>query len=418
MKEIYVKFISTQLQLQSWQVENCVQLLEDSCTIPFISRYRKERTGAMNDAEVAATKHYADIFSEMEKRKATILESIDEQGKLTDELRLRIENCVKSSELEDLYLPYRPKRKTRATVAAAKGLEPLADILWNGRSRSPEADARRFLNKEVPSVEDALAGARDIVAERLADSATVREGLRGIFRTRRIVSKATKAASDNPEASKYRSYFNFNQPLSKAPSHTVLALMRAQNEGFVRLSLDADATKCGNKIYYDYCQEKGYPGPAAAEQMHLAVDDAYTRLLEPSITTEILREAKERADVESVRIFGENLRQLLLAPPVGQKRVLAIDPGFRTGCKVVCLDEHGSLLCHDVIYPHPPVSKKIQAITLIAELVENYSIEVIAIGSGTAGRETEEFVRRVGLPDSIRIFSVTIITSSILIVQS
>ena len=407
MKDIYVRHIASLLQVKDWQVENCAELFAEGCTIPFISRYRKERTGGLSDVEVAEIKHWTEVFTEMEKRKTSILSTIEEQGKLTPELREQIENCVSSSILEDLYLPFRPKRKTRATVAIAKGLEPLADLLWNGKSRNPATDAAPFVKGEVASVDDALAGARDIIAERLSETAVVRENLRGIFRTRRVQSKATKAAQADPAAAKYRTYFNFSNPVSKIPSYSLLALLRAENEGFLKLSIDADAEKCGNKMYYDYCQEKGYPSRECGVEIRAAVDDAYKRLLEPSITNEVLKEAKLKADVDSIRVFGENLRQLLLAAPVGQKRTLAIDPGFRTGCKVVCLDEHGNLLHHTVIFPHPPVAKKVQAITTVADLVEQYGIEVIAIGNGTAGRETEEFIRKVGLPDSVRIFSVS-----------
>ncbi len=404
MKEIYTKHIAALLKIQTWQVENCAELFADGCTIPFISRYRKERTGGLNDIDVAEIKHWTEVFAEMEKRKTSILGTIEEQGKLTPELKAQIEKCVNASELEDLYLPYRPKRKTRATVAVAKGLEPLADLLWNNKSRNPQADAAKYVKGEVTSVEDALQGARDIMAERISETAHNRETLRGIYRTRRVCSKVTKAGESTPEAAKYRSYFNFSQPIAKIPSHNLLAMLRAQDEGFLRVEIDADGEKCGNKLYYDYCQEHGYPSHS---QVREAVNDAWKRLLDPSITGEVLREAKEKADVESIQVFGENLRQLLLAAPVGQKRVMAIDPGFRTGCKVVCLDEHGTLLHHDVIFPHPPVAKKIQAITTVADLVEKYDIEVIAIGNGTAGRETEDFVRKVGLPEKVRIFSVS-----------
>ena len=407
MKEIYIKHIAGLLQVQAWQVENCAELFAEGCTIPFISRYRKERTGGLNDIDVAEIKHWTEVFAEMEKRKTSILATIEQQGKLTPDLRKKIEHCVNSSELEDLYLPYRPKRKTRATVAVAKGLEPLADMLWEGKSRDPQADAVPFVKGEVSSAEDALAGARDIIAERLSETAVIRENLRGIFRTRRVQSKATKLAQSDPAASKYRSYFRFSNPLSKIPSYNLLALLRAENEGYLNVSIDADPEKCGNKIYYDFCQEQGYPARESGLQIRSAVDDAYKRLLEPSITNEVLKEAKQKADADSIRVFGENLRQLLLAPPVGQKRTMAIDPGFRTGCKVVCLDEQGNLLHHTVIFPHPPAPKKIEAITTVADLVEKYRIEVIAIGNGTAGRETEEFIRKVGLDERIRIFSVS-----------
>ncbi|MBQ1912311.1 MAG: RNA-binding transcriptional accessory protein [Bacteroidales bacterium] len=407
MKDLYIKYIAEMLHIRPWQVENCCQLLEDGCTIPFISRYRKERTGGLTDVEVAEVRHWQEVFAEMEKRKATILGTIEEQGKLTDALRAQIENCLKTSELEDLYLPYRPKRKTRATMAVALGLEPLADLIWNGKSRDPEKDAQRFVKGEVQDVEQALQGARDILAERISETASVRETLRGMYRARRVESKVTKAGETSPDAAKYRSYFSYSQPLSKIPAHNLLAMLRAANEGFVRVSIDADGEKCGNKLYYDYCQAHGYPSREAGLQLRAAVDDAWKRLLDPSITGEVLREAKEKADVESIQVFGENLRQLLLAPPVGAKRVMAIDPGFRTGCKLVCLDAQGNLLHHTVIFPHPPAAKKMEAIMTVADLAEKYGIEVIAIGSGTAGRETEDFIRRVGLPEEIRIFSVS-----------
>ena len=407
MKAIYVKHIASLLQVKDWQVENCAELFAEGCTIPFISRYRKERTGGLTDIDVAEIKHWTEVFADMEKRKVTILGTIEEQGKLTETLRRQIEGCVSSSTLEDLYLPFRPKRKTRATMAAAKGLTPLADLLWSGRCKDPQKAALPFVKGEVSSVDDALGGARDIIAERLSETAAVRENLRSIYRTRRIQSKAAKTAKDNPEAAKYRTYFNYSQPLAKIPSYSLLALLRAEKEGILNLSLDADGEKCGNKIYYDYCQAAGYPERECGMEIRAAVDDAWKRLLDPSITGEVLKEAKQKADVDSIRVFGENLRQLLMAPPVGQKRVMAIDPGFRTGCKLVCLDEQGHLLHHDVIFPHPPAPKKIQAITTVADLVEKYRIQVIAIGSGTAGRETEDFIRKVGLDESIRIFLVS-----------
>ena len=407
MKELYIKHIAQLLGIQPWQVENCAELLADGCTVPFISRYRKERTGGLSDIEVAQVRHWADVFAEMEKRKASILGTIQEQEKLTPELRKRIEGCVNASELEDLYLPYRPKRKTRATEAVRKGLQPLAELLWKGKSARPEADAKAFVKGEVASVEEALQGARDILAEKISETAANRETLRQIYRTRRVCSKVTRAGESTPEGAKYRSYFNFSQPIGKIPSHNLLAMLRAQDEGFVKVTVDADGEKCGNKLYYDYCQAQGYPSRECGVQVRSAVDDAWKRLLDPSITGEVLREAKEKADVESIQVFGENLRQLLLAPPVGQKRVMAIDPGFRTGCKVVCLDAGGKLLAHDVIFPHPPAAKKVEAIMKVADLAEKYQIEVIAIGSGTAGRETEDFIRKVGLPEDIRIFSVS-----------
>ncbi len=407
MKTLYIHEIARKLGVKDWQVENCVSLFEEGATIPFISRYRKEKTGGLDDAAVAEVKHWNEVFSEMEKRKAGILSTIEEQGKLTDELKSMIENCLVSSELEDLYLPYRPKRRTRATVAKEKGLEPLADKMWNLQVSDPESEARKYVGEKVADVQEALSGARDIIAERFSESAKVRETLRQIFRTRRVESKTTKAASTNPEASKYRAYFNFSMPLQRIPSHNLLAILRAEKEGFLTVGLDADPEKCGNKIYYDFCQERKYPGPKLAEQIREAVDDSFKRLLEPSISNEVLKEAKEKADIESIAVFGENLTQLLLSPPVGQKRTMAIDPGFRNGCKIACLDEHGNLLYHTIIYPHPPQSEKVKSIMAVSEMIERYGIEVIAIGNGTASRETEDFVKKVGIPENVKVYTVS-----------
>lgn len=406
MKNIYIKAIAERLQIKEWQVENCVGLFEEGATIPFISRYRKERTGGLDDVAVAEVRHWADVFAEMEKRKETVLEAIGQAGALTDELRRRIENCVEGRELEDIYLPYKPKRRTRATVAREAGLEPLADKMYNVALTDPAAEAQKYVGDKVASVDEALAGARDIIAERLSETASVRETLRQIFRTRRIVTKATKKAV-GPEAMKYRAYFDCSESLERMAPHRLLAILRAEEEGFISVRIDVDPEKCGKKIYYDFCQERRYPASALAEQIHLAFDDSFKRLLEPSISNEVMKEFKEKADIESVRIFGENLRQLLLAPPVGQKRVLAIDPGFRTGCKVVCLDEQGGLLHNEAIFPHPPVSEKVKAIQAVSGMVDRYGIEVIAIGNGTASRETEDFIKRVPLPDGVRVFTVS-----------
>ncbi|MBE6236808.1 MAG: RNA-binding transcriptional accessory protein [Bacteroidales bacterium] len=406
MKQIYIESIAKRLQIKTWQVENCVSLFEDGSTIPFISRYRKERTGGLDEVAVAEVRHWSDVFSEMEKRKATVLETITQAGALTDQLRERIEMCVESRELEDIYLPFKPKRRTRATMAKEAGLEPLADRMYDVAVTDPASEARKYIGAKVKTVEDALAGARDIIAERLSETATVRDTLRQIFKTRRIVTKATKKAVGQ-DAMKYRSYFDYSESLERIAPHRLLAILRAEEEGFISLKIDADPEKCGKKLYYDFCQERRYPAAPLAEQIHLAFDDAFKRLLEPSISNEVIRDAKEKADIESVRIFGDNLRQLLLAPPVGQKKVLAIDPGFRTGCKVVCLDAQGNLLHNEAIFPHPPVNEKVKAIQAVSAMVEKYDIEVIAIGNGTASRETEEFIKRVPLPDGVRVFTVS-----------
>ena len=406
IKNIYIKAIAQMLDVKDWQVENCAGLFEEGATIPFVSRYRKERTGGLDEVAVAEIRHWVDVFAEMEKRKTTILETISQAGALTDELRKQIENTVDSRELEDLYLPYKPKRRTRATAAKEAGLEPLADKMYSVSLVDPAVEARKYLNDKVASVEDALAGARDIIAERLSETASVRETLRQIFRTRRIVTKATKKAT-GPEAMKYRSYFDYSESIERIAPHRLLAILRAEEEGFLNVKIDADPERCGKKIYYDFCQERRYPAQPLAEHMHAAFEDSFKRLLEPSISNEVIKEAKEKADIESIRIFGENLRQLLLAPPVGQKRVLAIDPGFRTGCKVVCLDEQGNLLHNEAIFPHPPVSEKIKSIQAVSAMVQKYGIEVIAIGNGTASRETEDFIKRVPLPKGVRVFTVS-----------
>lgn len=406
MKDIYVKAIAEKVGVRDWQVENCAKLFEEGATIPFISRYRKERTGGLDEVAVAEIRHWTDLYAEMEKRKATILDTIEQAGCLTADLRSKIGNCVESRELEDIYLPFKPKRRTRATIAKEAGLEPLADKMYNVALNDPVAEARKYVGDKVASVDDALAGARDIIAERLSETASVRETLRQIFKTRRIVTKATKKAV-GAEAMKYRSYFDYSESLERIAPHRLLAILRAEDEGFINVRIDADPEKCGKKLYYDFCQERRYPAQPLAEHMHMAFDDAFKRLLEPSISNEVIKEAKEKADIESIRIFGENLRQLLLAPPVGQKRVLAIDPGFRTGCKVVCLDEQGNLLHNEAIFPHPPANEKVKSIQAVTSMVQKYGIEVIAIGNGTAGRETEDFIKRVPLPEGVRVFSVS-----------
>lgn len=406
MKEIYIKAVAERLSVKPWQVENCAKLFEEGATIPFISRYRKEKTGGLDEVAVAEIRHWTDVYAEMEKRKETILETIAQAGALNDELRNKIEQSVDPREIEDLYLPFRPKRRTKATAAKEAGLEPLADAMYSVGISDPQKEARKYVGEKVADEQEALQGARDIIAERLNETASVRETLRGIFKNRRVVTKATKKASD-PQAQKYKSYFDWSEPLEKMASHRLLAVLRAEDEGYLNIRLDTDVEKCCKKLYYDFCQERRYPSKALGEQIHMAMEDSFKRLLEPSITNEIIREAKERADIESVKVFGENLRQLLLAPPVGQKRLLAIDPGFRTGCKVVCLDSEGNLLHNETIYPHPPASEKIKSIQAISRMIDKYGIEVIAIGSGTAGRETEEFIKRVPKPDGIKTYMVS-----------
>lgn len=401
MKEIYLKKIAEELGVKIWQVENTVELLSQGATVPFISRYRKERTGSLDEVEIAQIKHLAEGFDAMEKRKEGILETIEEAGALTGELRKQIEECTESNVLEDLYLPFRPKRRTRATAAKEAGYEPLADIMWNNSTADPHREAAKFTDPEA-----ALSGARDIIAERLSETAVIRESIRQIFRTRRIASKKSKNAPAD-KADKYRNWFDWSEPLAHIAPHRLLAILRGQDEGVLSVKIDSDAEKCCKKIYYEYCQAHRYPQRPLAEQINLAVEDSFKRLLEPSVSGEVIREAKEKADIESIRIFGENLRQLLLAAPVGQKRTLAIDPGFRTGCKVVCLDVQGNLLHHEAIFPHPPANDKVAAIRAVSSMISEYGIEVIAIGNGTASRETEDFIKRVPKPSTVRVFTVS-----------
>lgn len=401
MKEIYLKKIAEELGVKIWQVENTVELLSQGATVPFISRYRKERTGSLDEVEIAQIKHLAEGFDAMEKRKEGILETIGEAGALTEELRKQIEECTESNVLEDLYLPFRPKRRTRATAAKEAGYEPLADIMWNNSTADPHREAAKFTDQEA-----ALSGARDIIAERLSETAVIREAIRQIFRTRRIASKKSKNAPAD-KADKYRNWFDWSEPLAHIAPHRLLAILRGQDEGVLSVRIDSDAEKCCKKIYYEYCQAHRYPQRPLAEQINLAVEDSFKRLLEPSVSGEVIREAKEKADIESIRIFGENLRQLLLAAPVGQKRTLAIDPGFRTGCKVVCLDAQGNLLHHEAIFPHPPANDKVAAIRAVSSMISEYGIEVIAIGNGTASRETEDFIKRVPKPSTVRVFTVS-----------
>lgn len=408
MNKLYLDYIAGQMGVAVWQVSNCIEMLEEGATVPFISRYRKERTGAMDEVQVAEVKHWHLRFTELEKRKQAILSSIEEQGKLTDELRSAIESEVDPQSLEDLYLPYRPKRRTRASVAREKGLESLADAIFDMRSFSPSQDAKRFVKGEVGSVEDALSGARDIIAERISEDTKVRAELRDLYsRWGKVVSKVTKAASENEEASKYSNYFDFSERLDRIPSHRLLAILRAAGNGILGVKVEVVEEHALERISRRVYADKRRPSAEARQQIDAAISDSYKRLLHPSMENETLATAKEKADIEAIRVFGENLRQLLLAPPLGQKRTLAIDPGFRTGCKVVCLDAQGTLLHNDVIYPHPPQNEKIASMKKISNLVEAYKIEIIAIGSGTAGRETEAFIQKIALPEGIKVFSVS-----------
>lgn len=407
MIKLYIDFISTKLSVMPWQVENCVELIEEGATVPFISRYRKERTGTLDEVQVAEIKHYVSKFDELEKRKEAVLKSIEEQGKLNDSLRKEIVECVDSQRLEDLYLPYRPKRRTKATIAKEKGLEPLADTLMTFKAENVKSIAKRFLGKDVKTEEDALSGARDIIAERISEKIEVREDLRTQYiKFGKIVSKAQKGIED-VESSKFKNYFDYTGSIYNIPAHRLLAILRGVNDGELQVKVSVEHDYCLNGIRR-FVYPKGERIPFEnKQQIEEAIEDSYKRLLHPSVENESLKIAKEKADIESIRVFGENLTALLLAPPLGQKRVLAIDPGFRTGCKIVCLDSMGDLLHNDTIYPHPPVNEKIQAIKKISNLVESYKIEVIAIGDGTASRETEAFIKKIPMPEGVKVFSVS-----------
>ncbi len=360
----------------------------------------------MTDVEVAETNFHYQRFLELDKRKEAVIKSIDEQQKLTPELQKMIEDCVESQRLEDIYLPFRPKRRTRASVAKEKGLEPLAVKMLSLNVDNIFKEAEKFVKEGVPTAEDALSGARDIIAEQISENIEIREELRSYYgRSGFLKTKVAKGKEE--EGEKYADYFSYSAPLSKMPSHRVLAILRAVNEKILSVKVETDfqvSLKIMNRIFY---RGKKYPVQSLFDQLKLSQEDALTRLLDPSIENETLKAAKERADMEAVKVFGENLKQLLLAAPVGQKKTMAIDPGFRTGCKVVCLDEKGELVHHDVIYPHPPVNQKMEAMTKTCSMVEDYGIEVIAIGNGTAARETEAFVRRLGFGHPVKIYSVS-----------
>lgn len=407
MKPLYIKAIADKLSLNKWQIENCVLLLEDGNTIPFISRYRKEQTGGMDDSQVAEVKHWADTFDDMEKRKSTIIQTIEKAGKLTEQLKRRIENSVDSTELEDLYLPFKPKRRTRATVAKELGLEGLADIIWELKTTDPKSSARPFVNEKVPSTDEALSGARDIIAERLSEEVSIREKLRSTYRRSPLTVQVARGAKGKPELEKYRSYIDFSRPLDKVSPHNLLAILRAENEGLFSIGLTPrEGTQ--DDVYYQFCRDHGRPQSAAlSKEIKLAAEDSYQRLLDPSISNEIIKEAKQKADIESIRVFGDNLRQLLLESPVGEKRTLAIDPGFRNGCKLAVLDEHGALLAHEIIFPHPPQNERIKSLQRLEALIDEFDIEAIAVGNGTASRETMDFLNKIDLPQNCKVWSVS-----------
>ncbi len=417
MNPIFSKLIAKATGISERQVQGTVGLLEEGCTIPFISRYRKEVTGTLDEVQVANISDQLEKLKELEKRKETILKTIEEQGKLTPELQTRIEGSWDSTELEDIYLPYKPKRKTRAEVARQKGLEPLATFLM---LQNPNADidkkVKEFINEEkgVKTAEEAIQGAQDIIAEQVSESEAARNIVRFNFKKDAVItSKLKKTADASSEktgdtteadaASKYRDYFDFSEKLSKCASHRLLAMRRGEAEGFLRVSISGDDERCLDRLDQQFLRNSS----RSAELVWDAIEDGYKRLLKPSIETEFANLSKELADKEAIRIFVKNLEQLLMSPPLGQKRVLALDPGFRTGCKVVCLDAEGNLLHNEAIYPHPPKNERRAAADKLWTLTKQYKIEAISIGNGTASRETEAFVRSLGLPKEIQIFVVS-----------
>ena len=402
MNEILFKIISGNLGISAVQVKNTVSLLEEGCTVPFISRYRKEKTGSLDEVAVGSVEEQFTKLKELEKRKETIIHTINDAGQLTPELKGRIENCFNATELEDIYLPFKPKRRTRATIAREKGLEPLAKILFSQYEKDPESRAKSFLNDQVSDVTEALAGARDIIAEWVSENERARNLVRQVFmRTAVIRSRVIKGKEE--EGNKYSDYFEWDEPLKKCPSHRLLAMRRGEKEGFLRVSVAADQEQCLRQMIPVFVKGFG----ASSEQVQMAVEDSYKRLIEPSIETEFAGTSREQAEREAIGVFAENLRQLLLAPPLGSLRTLAIDPGYRTGCKVVCLDAQGNLLHNETIYPHPPQNDKKMAAKKLTSMVEAYQIEAIAIGNGTASRETEQFVKNLHYDRELKVFVIS-----------
>ena len=389
---IFTKIIARQLSLPQEGVENTLKLLDEGCTIPFISRYRKERTGGLDEVQIAQISEMNARLKETAKRKETILKTIGEQGKLTDELKKRIDDCWDNTELEDIYLPYKPKRRTRAQVAREQGLEPLATLLMMQREPNPVKAAERFVRGDVKDVPMALHGAQDIIAEQVSEDEGSRNVVRQQFRRDAlIVSKVVKAKKDTDEAQKYSDYFEWEEPLRRCSSHRLLAMRRGESEGVLRVKIETDDEQCITRLQRHYVKGHGKCQRLVAE----AVEDGYNRLLQPSIETEFAAMSKEKADQEAIQVFTQNLRQLLMDAPLGQKRVMGIDPGFRTGCKVVCLDAQGNLLHHEAIFPHPPVNRIMEAKMHVLDMISDYQIEAIAIGNGTASRETREFIEDI-----------------------
>lgn len=398
------KYIQEKLQLPLKSIENTLQLLSEDCTIPFIARYRKDKTGNLDEVAIEQISKLNKLFEEILKRKESILKSIEEQNSLSPELQQKIEQSFDLQEMEDLYLPYKKRKKTKADTAREKGLEPLAKIIMSQKSDDVEYLASKYLSEEVSDEDEALQGARDIIAEWLNENLYIRKNLRRLFQRKAVISsKAVKAKKEEEDAQKFSQYFEWEEPLNKMPSHRLLAMLRAEHEGFVKISVDVEKTEA-----IDLMENAAIKGNnAASKQVELAIADSYKRLLEPAISNEALQEAKEKADIKAIDIFAENLQQLLLAAPLGEKRILAIDPGYRTGCKVVCLDEKGDLLHNETIYPHAPQNETGMAMKKIRSMVNAYNIEAISIGNGTASRETEQFIKKIGFDRDLQVFVVS-----------
>lgn len=404
MSNKITKKIAEELQLPLRSVENTLSLLDEGCTIPFIARYRKERTGTLDEVQIAAISDLNEKLTELEKRKETIIKTISEQGKLTPELEKRIAECEDTETLEDIYLPYKPKRRTKAQVAREQGLEPLATIIMLGRETDPDGVATRFIKGDVKTVADALKGAQNIIAEIVSEDEKARQTVRRSFeREATITSKVIKDKKDTEEAAKYSDYFDWSEPLKRCPSHRMLAMRRGEAEGILRISISTDDGDCLFRLRRIRVRGNG----RCAKLIEEAVDDSYKRLLQPSIENEFAARSKEKAEEEAIKVFAENLRQLLMSAPLGQKRVMGVDPGFRTGCKIVCLDAQGNLLHFEAIYPHPPIAKREQAAATIERLVELYGIEAMAIGNGTASRETAAFMKSLHFKHSVKQFVVS-----------
>ena len=391
-KNVFSCLIATSLGIGEKYVAATLSLLEEGCTIPFIARYRKERTGSLDEVQIAAISDRYEKLLEIQKRKETVIKTINDLDKMTPQLQERIDKCWDATELEDIYLPYKPKRRTRAQVAREQGLEPLALLLMMQREHDPERAAERFLQGDIKTVEDALKGAQDIVAETVSEDERTRQQLRNAFQRQAVItSKVVKAKADSDEAAKYSDYFDWSEPLKRCSSHRLLAMRRGEAEGILRISISPDDEEACERLKRHYVYGNTPCGRLVSE----AIDDGYKRLLKPSIETEFAALSKQKADEEAIRVFAENLRQLLLGAPLGQKRVMGVDPGFRTGCKIVCLDAQGNLLHHDAIFPHPPVNKRTEAALAIQRMISKYQIEAISIGNGTASRETDAFIKDV-----------------------